>query len=79
MQTEEREDGNDDDRAGWPRATATVKNIEEVMKIVIDNWQICIREVAKGFAISMSSCYKSFSNALGIKSVTAKFVLHWSF
>ena len=71
--TEGREDVNDDARPGRPSTSTTNEN-EAVKKIVMENRQITIREVAEDVGISVGSCHAIFSDVLGMKSVSAKFV-----
>ncbi|WP_221936002.1 hypothetical protein, partial [Klebsiella pneumoniae] len=65
-----REDANDVPRSGRPSTSTTDENVEEVKKIVLENR----REVAEGVGISVGSCHEIFSNVLGMRRVSAKFV-----
>ena len=72
--TEGREEVNDDARLGRPRTSTTNENTEAVMKIVMKNRRITIREVAEDVGISVGSCQAIFSDILGLKRMAAKFV-----
>ena len=72
--TESREEVNDDARPGRPSASTTNENTEAVKKIVMENRQITIREVAEDVGISVGSCHAIFSDILDLKRVAAKFV-----
>lgn len=50
-------------------------NVENVKKIIMDNCQITIRQVADDVDISFGSCQAIFSDVLGPIHVTAKFVM----
>ena len=54
--------------------STTDENIEAVNKILIENHQFTIREVAEDVSMSVKSCHAIFSDVLGIKCVAAKFV-----
>ena len=62
MFSEDREDVNDEERAGRPRASTTDENIDEVKKIILVNRRITVREVAEDLSISIGSCHSIFSN-----------------
>ena len=66
-------DVNDDARPGCPSMSTIDENVEEVKKIVMENRRITIREVAD-VGISVGSCHAIFSDVLGMKRVTVKFV-----
>ena len=65
---------NDDARPGRPSMSTTNENTEAVTKIIMENRQITIREVAEDIGISVGSCHAIFSDILGLKRVAAKFV-----
>ncbi|KAA2237134.1 helix-turn-helix domain-containing protein, partial [Solihabitans fulvus] len=68
-----REDVNDDARPGRP-STTTDEKIEAVKKMIMDNRQITIREVADDVDISFGSCQTIFTDVLGMKRAAAKIV-----
>lgn len=70
-----REDANDEPRSGRPSTSTTDENVQAVKKIVLENRRITIREVAEDVGISLGSCHEIFSNVLGMRRVSAKFVL----
>ena len=72
--TEGQEEVNDDARPGRPSTSTTNENTEAVKKIVMENRRITIREVAKDVGITVGSGHAIFSDILGLKRVTAKFV-----
>ena len=53
---EGREDVNDDVRPGQTRMSTTDENIEVVMKMILDNRRMTIREVAGDVGICFGSC-----------------------
>ena len=65
---------NADARPRRPSTSTSNENTEAVKKIVMENRQITIREVAENVGISIGSCHAMFSNILGLKRVAAKFV-----
>ncbi|KAG5315042.1 SETMR methyltransferase, partial [Pseudoatta argentina] len=74
MFSEGREDVNNEERAGRPSMLTTDENIDEVKKIVLANRRITVREVAEDLNISIGSCHSIFTNDLGMRRVTAKFI-----
>ena len=72
---EGREDVNDDARSGLPSTSTTDENVEVVKKMILDNRQITIREVADDVGISFGSCQLIFTDVLGMKQAAAKIVL----
>ncbi|KYN36545.1 hypothetical protein ALC56_09090 [Trachymyrmex septentrionalis] len=74
MFSKDREDVNDEERAGRPSTSTTDENIDEVKKIVLANRRITVREVAEDLNISIGSCHSIFTNDLGMRQVAAKFV-----
>ena len=72
--TEGRGELNDDARFERPSTSTTNENTEAVKKIVMENRRITIREVAQVVGISIGSCHAIFSDILGRKRVSAKFV-----
>ena len=54
------EDVSDDDHSGRPSTSATYENLESVKKMILDNRQITIREVANDVCISFGSCQAYF-------------------
>ncbi|XP_049309339.1 protein GVQW3-like [Bactrocera dorsalis] len=75
MFSEDREDVNDEERAGRPSTSTTDEKINEVEKMVLDNRRITGREVAEDLNISNGSCHSIFINDLGMRRVAEKFVL----
>ncbi|VEN44849.1 unnamed protein product [Callosobruchus maculatus] len=73
MFSEGREDVNDEERAGRPSTPTTDENIDKVMKIVLANRRITVREVAEDLNISIGSCNSILTNDLGMSRVAAKF------
>ncbi|KAG5320973.1 SETMR methyltransferase, partial [Acromyrmex heyeri] len=73
MFSEDREDVNDEERAGRPSTSTTDENIDEVKKIVLANRRITVREVVEDLNISIGSCHSIFTNDLGMRRVAAKF------
>ena len=71
---EGQEDTNGDARPGRPSKSTTDENIEAVYKIILDNHQAAIREVANDVGISFGSCQVIFTKNLGMKRATAKIV-----
>ena len=69
-----REDVNVDAHPGRPSTSTTDENIETVIKIILNNHRINIREVADNVGISFGSCQAIFSNVLGMKPAVAKIV-----
>ena len=69
-----RENINDDARLGRPSTATTDENIEEVMKIILDNRWITIKEFADDVGISFGSCQAIFMDVSGMKPETAKIV-----
>ena len=69
-----REDVEDDEHLGRPSTSTTHENVERVKEMVMNDRRITIREVADDVGISIGSCHKIFSDVLGTKRVTAKFV-----
>ena len=55
--------------------STTDENIEAVKKIILENRQISIREVADGIGISFGSCQAILMDVLGMKRAAAKIVL----
>ncbi|KAG5307215.1 SETMR methyltransferase, partial [Acromyrmex insinuator] len=78
MFSEDREDVNDEERAGRLSTSTTDENIDEVKKIVLGNRRITVREVAEDLNISIGSCHSIFTNDLGMRRVAAKFVQNCS-
>ena len=68
------EDANDEPRSGRPSTSTTDENVQAVKKIVLENRQITVREVAEDIGISLGSRYEIFSYVLGMRRVSAKFV-----
>ena len=60
--TDGREEVNDDGRPGRPSTLTTNENTAAVKKIVMENRQITIREVAEDVDISVASCYAILSD-----------------
>ena len=71
MFSEDREDVNDQERAGRPSTSTTDENIDEMKKIVLVNRRITVKEVVN---ISMGSCHSIFTNDFGMTRVGAKLV-----
>ena len=69
--TEGQEEVNDDARPGRPSTSTTNENTEAVKRIVMENCQIAMREVAENVGISVGSCHEIFSDILGVKRVAA--------
>lgn len=74
MFSEDREDVNDEERAGRPSTSTTDEKINEVEKMVLANRRITVREVAEDLNIPNGSCHSIFINDLGMRGVAAKFV-----
>jgi len=55
-------------------ASTTDENVERVKEMVMNDRRITIREVADDVGILIGSCHGIFSDVLGMKRVTAKFV-----
>ena len=72
--TEGREEVNDDARPRRPSTSTSNENTEAVKKILMENHQITIREVAEDVGISVGSCHAIVSDILVLKRVAAKFV-----
>ena len=70
-----REDANDETRTGRPSTSTTVENVQAVKKIVSENRRITVREVANDVGISLGLCHEIFFNILGMKRISAKFIL----
>ena len=61
-----------------PDLRSTLKpdeSIEAVKKIILDNRQITIGEIADDIAISLGSCQTIFAYVLVIKTVTSKIIV----
>ena len=71
---EGRENVEDEPRPGRPSTSTTDKNVGAVKEIVLKNRRITIREVAEDVGISVGSCHDIFSDVLGMRRVSAKFV-----
>ncbi|GAB1860480.1 Histone-lysine n-methyltransferase setmar-like protein [Camponotus japonicus] len=71
---EGRENVEDEARPGRPSTSTTDANVKEVQEMVLNNRRITIREVAEDVGISVGSCHEIFSDILGMKRVSAKFV-----
>ena len=71
---EGREDVNDDARPGRPSTSTTDENCEAVKKIILNNRQIPIGEVAGDVGILFGSCQVILTVVLGMKRATAKIV-----
>lgn len=71
---EGRENVEDEARPGRPSTSTTDANVKEVKEMVLNNRRITIREVAEDVGISVGSCHEIFSDILGMKRVSAKFV-----
>ncbi|UYV76739.1 hypothetical protein LAZ67_14001920 [Cordylochernes scorpioides] len=77
MFSEDREDVNDEERAGRPSTSTTDEKIffsYEVEKMILANRRITVREVAEDLNISIGSFHSIFINDLGMRRVAAKFV-----
>ncbi|UYV61163.1 hypothetical protein LAZ67_1003663 [Cordylochernes scorpioides] len=74
MFSEDREDVNDEERAGRPSTSTTDEKINEVEKMILANRRITVREVAEDLNILIGSCHSIFINDLGMRRVAAKFV-----
>ena len=71
---EGREDVNDDARPDCPSMSTSNENIEAVMKMILDNRQITIRELAADVGIAFGSCQGIFTDVLNMKCAAAKIV-----
>ena len=69
-----REEVEDDERPGHPSTSTTDENVEKVEEMVMNDRRITIRDVTDDVGISIGSWHEIFSNGLGMKRVTAKFV-----
>ncbi|UYV67946.1 hypothetical protein LAZ67_5002570 [Cordylochernes scorpioides] len=71
MFSEGREDVNDEERAGRPSTSTTDEKINEVVKMILANRRITVREVDEDLNISIGSCHSIFINDLGMRRVAA--------
>ena len=71
---EGREDVEDDERPGRPSTSIADENVDKVKEMIMNDRRITIRKVADDVGISIGSCHEIFSDFLGMKRVTAKFV-----
>ena len=71
---EDREHVNDNARPDRPSTWTTDKNIETVIKMILNNRRIIIREVADDVDISFGSCQAIFTNFSGMKLAAAKII-----
>lgn len=67
-----RDDVTDELRAGRARSSTADEQVQAVKKMLLENPQITIREVAATLGISVGSCQHIFANALGIRRGAAK-------
>lgn len=63
-----REDIKDDEHSGYPAHA----NLKKVKEMIMNERRNTIKEVTDG--ISIGSCHEVFSEVLGMKRVTSKFV-----
>ena len=69
-----RTDTNDAERSGRPNEAVTPKNIKQVLKIVMDDHKLKVREIAKMVNISTGSASTILNQKLGMKKVFSKWV-----
>ena len=67
-----RTDANDAERSGRPNAAVNPENIEQVLKIVMDDRKLKVREIAKMVNISTESASTILNEKLGMKKVFSK-------
>lgn len=60
-------------RPGRPSTSTTIENVLTLMKIVLNNRRMPIREFAEVVSLLVGSTYAIFSDVLGMKRVPAKF------
>ena len=71
---EGREDVNDNPRPGRLSTSTTDESVEAVKKMILENRRITIRKVAEEVGMSVDACHAIFSDVLGMRRVSAKFV-----
>ena len=71
-----RTDTNDAERSGRPNEAVTPENIKQVLKIVMDDRKLKVREIAKMVNISTGSASTILNENLGMKKVFSKWVPH---
>ena len=69
-----RTDTNNAERSGRPNEAVTPENINEVLKIVMDNRKLKVHEIAKIVKISTGSASTISNEKLGMKKVFSKWV-----
>ena len=69
-----RTDRNDAERSGRPNEAVTPENIKQVLKIVMDDRKLKVREIAKMVNISTGSASTILNKKLGMKKVFSKWV-----
>ena len=69
-----RTDTNDAERSGAPNEAVTPENIKQVLKIVMDDRKLKVREIAKVVNISTGSASTILNKKLGMKKVFSKWV-----
>ena len=67
-------DTNDAERSGRPNEAVTPENIKKVLKIVMDDRKLKVREIAKIVNISTRSVSTILNEKLGMKKVFSKWV-----
>ena len=69
-----RTDTNDAERSGRPNEAVTPENIKQVLKIVMDDRKLKVREIAKIVNISTASASTILNEKLAMKKVFSKWV-----